>query len=641
MKKLLYRLFAALFAALLLFAGFAPIRAETETFDDFLTSEWKAMMESDYITMHFSVKDRQSMGLTKPEVTLGEISYASYAEEVQKSQASLEKLHSFDYDSLNDTQKHDYLVYERHLEDVIGRYQYPDFQEQFNPYSGSFADLPTIFTEFVFYEKEDIDDYLILLQDYTRYCNDMMEFTKQQADRGYFLLDAVLDTAEEEIDKFTAKKEDNPFIVIFEENIDAFEGLSDAEKTAYKEKNRDIVLNDIIPENQHIREELEKLRGSRMVNDGLYFYDGERGRNYYAALTRYKTSSDDSMQEIFDYLDKATKESLNALIGVMMSEDEREDADPISGYSSPEEILDHLKNSLQNFPEGPDVNYTPSYLDPSIANPNVLAYYMVCPVDDFQDNVIRINGDLAGSDSSTLYCTLAHEGFPGHLYQFTWYQNTSPNPLRHDVSVMGYQEGWAQYGVRDMVYKSGLDDYSAKMTFLDEYFGYAANAAADVAVNGLGYDVNKLKKWMESAGLDGSGAQDLYDAVISMPGEILPYGYGQMKFLEYRERMISSLGEAYDETEFHRQLLENGPRPFEVVETDLQAYCESRGKSFEKDFTFFASEGIDTSSSALISLLSRYSKVLPYIIGAAVIIVLILLFLIIRGIIRLFRGKKK
>ena len=639
MKTVLRKTAAVLFTVVLFLSSVIPVFAQGEEFDDFLFSEWKAMMESDFMSMHFSVRDYRAKGLEKKNISFGETGYAYYQNLVRQDQESLDRLHSFRYDSLSESQKYDYLVYERFLHDEIARSVCADFIEKFNPYSGEFGDLPSMLTEFVFFEKEDIDDYLLLLQDYDRYCEDMLEFTQQQAEKGYFLLDISLDETEQLIDSFLAKQEDNPLIVIFDQNIDAFAGLSEEERTAYKQKNHDIVFQEILPENERIKQELEKLRGSRSVQDSLYYYPDGRGKEYYAALTRYNTGSSDSPQKCFDYLNKALKESMNALVAVTLRMEE-EPAD--LSFSSPQEILEYLRSHLGHFPENPHENYIVSYLDPSIANPSTRAYYMLCPIDDIDYNVIRINGDLTDGDTTGLYATLAHEGFPGHLYQFTWYVGTNPNPLRNELEMMGYQEGWAQYVQRDLLLQSGLDELSARYFFLNSYFSYAANAAADLAVNGLGYTPEKLAKWMTSVGLEESGAQGLYDYVIMMPGEILSYGYGQMKFLEYRERVIHALGDQFSETEFHQVLLENGPRPFEVLEDDLNRYCKAKGKRLGKGFTFFKSEHIeDIGIAKVLSFFIFHPEALPCILVGALILFILIIGLIVFGIVRLFKKKKR
>ena len=78
MTKPARKLSALLASALLSFCLFAPVRAEGEDFDAFLTSQWIRMMEEDYTSMHFSVKDYRAMGIKKPVVSLGEISYEAF-----------------------------------------------------------------------------------------------------------------------------------------------------------------------------------------------------------------------------------------------------------------------------------------------------------------------------------------------------------------------------------------------------------------------------------------------------------------------------------------------------------------------------------------------------------------------------------
>ena len=638
MRKITRKLYALLLSLMTAFCLFAPVQAEEETdFDAFLTSEWIQMIEKDYTTMHFAVKDYRSMGITKPEVNLGKTGYDYYANEVASAQASLEKLHSFDYESLTDTQKHDYLVYERDREDEIARYSYPDFKEFFSPNTGDFDSIITTMTEFVFYEKEDITDYLTLVHDFTRIIDDALEFTRQQADKGFFMLDSVLDLEIEQLDTFATRTDDNPLIVIFEKNVDAFEGLTDEERAGYKQENRDAVFNEILPEYEKIKTELEKLRGKRSSQTSLYNYPN--GKEYFNALARYKTSTRLTNEEMMDYLTLTTEQTMAKLTEIVQADPSLLFSSEITGLDTPEAILSHLKQNLDNYPEGPEVKYTPSYLDPCVENPNVLAYYMVCPVDDIVDNVIRINGSLTSESMTRMYTTLIHEGFPGHLYQFTYYLNTHPNALRHDLLMMGYQEGWAQYVIMDLLKKSGLDNGAALMNAVNTYSSYVIQAAFDVAVNGLGYDVAKLQEWCDTVGLSlkEEDIKDLYNAAIEAPGEILPYGFGQMKFLEYRERVMNSLGDAYDEVDFHRQLLENGPRPFEVIEDDLARYCESKGATLTKEFTLFSTEKAEINEN---STFYKVMKYLPFILIAVAIIVILILFFLIRGIIRLFRKKK-
>ncbi len=645
MKKLGNRICAVLASVLLLPGLITPaaVKADQQDFDDFLTGEWVEMMESDYTTMHFSVKDYKKMNLTKPEVTLGEITYDEFAKAAADAQASLDTLHSYDFNSLTESQQYDYRVYEQSLEDTIALYSFPDYEEMFNPYSGTQSNLTTLFTEFMFYTQEDIDDYLTLMADYPRFIEDMLEFTKQQAAKGYFMTDRALDEELKQLNELAGKGEEAPFIIIFNERVDDFEGLSDEERQAYKDKNHDIVINEVFPSILHAAEVLETLRGSRSIGDkSLYFYPD--GKEYYSALLRSKISDDASAKEAFDYLTKAIRETYYYVTDAILSLDgDREEV--ITTMHTPTEMLDYLRNHLEGFPKGPDLNYTASYLDPSVANPSIMAYYMTTPVDDLTDNVIRVNGtSISDEDMNTLYYTLAHEGYPGHLYQFTWfYSQGTNNVIRHDISTIGYTEGWAQYVEKIMLNRSPLSKAAQEVTFANVFLGYDIQAAVDIAVNGLGYDSKQVSNWMNDLGLGSIETAEMIDMVVDSAGQILPYGYGLTKFWELRERTQQALGDEFDMEEYHLQILTNGPRSFGIVEEDLTRYVEGKGKTMPKDFTFLKSERTEdmTNLGSTVSFVQKNSKLIIAAVVVIVLLILVLFILLVRAIIRLIFGRKR
>ena len=646
MKKVLNRFGILLVSVLLLAGSLMPVKAEGEDFDKFLEQEWRKMMEKDYVTMHYSVKDYKKLGLQKPEVTLGEISFEQNEKDLKEHNESLEKLHQFDFDSLSDSQKIDYQVYEENLKNYIANETYPYYAEMFNPYSGTHTNLTTTLTEFIFYSREDIDDYLTLADDYDRLMDEMMAFTKEQAEKGYFMTDVALDEQLSGMQEFIDKGEENPFIIIFNKNVDAFEGLTDEERNEYKEKNKDIVLNQILPSNQKAKEFLETLRGSRSVSGSLYNYPD--GLDYYNTLVTRKTSSSGTIQEKFDYLTKAVKDSYNYYLDIMLSNFGGTEDEHITGFKDPEEILYYLKDHLEGFPQGPELTFVASYLDPSVANPSVMAYYLTTPIDDVTYNVIRVNGESTNTDDlDTLYYTLSHEGFPGHLYQFTWYYSQDYNPIRHDLEMIGYTEGWAQYVEKIMLNRApGISTGAQESIAMNTFLGYTVQAAADLAVNGLGYDRAALAKWMQDLGF-GDGTEesiaDVYQAVVDMPGQILPYGYGMAKFWELRERTQSALGDEFDLEDYHLQILTNGPRSFDIVENDLKTYVESKGKTWPTNYTFFEHEKPEGTMGVgkIVSFIQNH-LVLIIIVGIVILILILwIIFLILRGLFRLIFGKGK
>lgn len=544
-----------------------PIHAK-ESFSDFEDELFQEMMSEDYTTLHFSLRDYQKYGIEKPDVNIGDASWDDYEDNVEDCDEYLKKLQSFDYDSLSETEQKDYRTIAFYLERNKELNSYPYFDWAFNSAEGVIDNLLTTFTEFVFYEKEDIDDYLATLASVPAYLDQCLENTKKQAAKGYFLTDAMLKATEDAIEKFVDKKDDNELIKIFDENIDAFDGLSTEEKEAYKKKNQEIVLNAYIPSYEKVAEELQKLKGSRKADYNVSSLDG--GSEYYAALARYKTSIDADVETILDICTQYIEKSVDELYDIMQNHSEV--TEETLDFDSAEDVLSYLEGHLDAFPVLDKVYYNVQYLDPSVANDSIVAYYLSPPVDDMRDNVIKINGDNV-SDVLDLYTTLAHEGFPGHLYQTNYYIQQQPSLLRTQLTMMGYQEGWGMFAEGQALHVSGLSEYASEYQKINIELNYVLSAAVDLGVNGLGWSTKDVSKYLDRLDLNSSIAKDLYDFATLQPGTILPYGVGVAMFELLEKKAKNALGNDFDQKAFNEVLLNDGNRPFEVVEDDVNAYC--------------------------------------------------------------------
>lgn len=395
-----------------------------------------------------------------------------------------------------------------------------------------------------------------------------LENTKKQAAEGYFLTDAMLKETEDAIAKFVDKKDDNELIKIFDENIDAFDGLSAEEKEAYKKKNQEIVLSAYIPSYEKVAEELQKLKGARKADYNVSSLDG--GSEYYAALAKYKTSIDADVETILDICTQYIEKSVDELYDIMQNHSEV--TEETLDFDSAEDVLSYLEGHLDAFPALDKVYYNVQYLDPSVANDSIVAYYLSPPVDGMRDNVIKINGDNV-SDVIDLYTTLAHEGFPGHLYQTNYYIQQQPSLLRTQLTMMGYQEGWGMFAEGQALHVSGLSEYASEYQKINIELNYVLSAAVDLGVNGLGWSTKDVSKYLDNLDLNSSIAKDLYDFATLQPGTILPYGVGVAMFELLENKAKNALGNDFDQKAFNEVLLNDGNRPFEVVEDDVNVYC--------------------------------------------------------------------
>ncbi|MFQ9895555.1 MAG: DUF885 family protein [Lachnospira sp.] len=81
---------------------------------------------------------------------------------------------------------------------------------------------------------------------------------------------------------------------------------------------------------------------------------------------------------------------------------------------------------LQISPQGPDVSYDIKYITEALQDSVSPAMYFLPQLDNLNINSIYINPK--GTRCSQLYPTLAHEGYPGHLYQTTYFADSDPGP---------------------------------------------------------------------------------------------------------------------------------------------------------------------------------------------------------------------
>lgn len=582
------KLFTVLSAAFVAFSGYAvPVQAtetDSQSFDDWCMDEFVASMESDYLTLHSTVADYEFYGITKPEVTFGTLSDQDFQDAVDSAQESLNALHAFDVSDLSAEQRITYDCYERALNYTITVDSYPEFVECFNPYNGYFFDLSTIFLEFPFYADEDVQDYLTLLSDVPRFVDEMIDFTNRQVvdNQGYFMTSSGVDTALETIDSFISKTDDNSLIVVFNERLQNYDGgLTDAQKQAYMEENATLVTEQIIPAYQKVRDYLDGMR-SYCATTNRNNYD-PAWDEVYAAILNYKTGTELSASELYSWLADCYNQASDYLYNgyLAFGSDDSGNVKDVSevDMSDPEEIMDYLRANLgTSFPWDSDIAYELSYLDESIDLPGVLAYYNTTAIDRWQtDSTIRLNANaFADETTTTLYTTLAHEGYPGHMYAYTYYLSTNPEPLRALTGNLGYDEGWGMYVMDQALMVSGLDDWSMLAQRMQMYMGYLGDGLLDLYVNYVDdSDLQGLSDIADQLGYDSS--QELYDYFLDSAGTILPYSAGFAAMMTEREKVLQCLGEDYDQAAFNAVILDNGPRYFTLVDEDVNAFIEENG----------------------------------------------------------------
>ena len=549
-----------------------PMTEVQLAFEQFLTDEYIDTVSSDALTLHYSLVDPSVYGIEQPELTLGEVSDEANEEAEEELREVMDKLEAFNPEELTSRQRDDWNMLHEYLEIQMMFDGLSYYQNLFSPAQSVTDSLITNFNEFKFYDEQDVKDYLVLLADVPRYLEECLAFTRKQADMGLFLQDFSVNETVSEINKFLNKQGDNALIISFENKLENV----DFDTTEYFSENRRIVNELIIPAYQHVRDELETLKGKPQLET---LSDTAESKAYYEALFAYKTGSSLTPSEMLEkgksVLISIVQDYIRLIYEDATISDRYEKAD--YGNEDPEVILARYQEKLlEHFPEGPEVTYTAEYLDASITNDSTIAYYLIPPYDAITDNVIKINPTATEGDSVTLYTTLAHEGFPGHLYQTTYYYATNPHPIRTLVDNFGYVEGYAMY-VQAYANDWALEDDEnlARFLTLDTEMNYLLQALVDIGGNYEGWGKEGIASFLRDLGFNDSPGlvNSLYEYVVSDPGLLLPYGIGLIEMKELRDYAEQN-SKKFNEIEYHQIILESGPMYFDLLKEKVDNWLK-------------------------------------------------------------------
>lgn len=568
------------------FQAYTFSRKENPDFEKYLKQEFADSVTSDTITYHFTVKDGRKYDVDAPEATLGDPSMdQDVIERQMKDEAdSYRDLTAFEDAELTEEERWTYLCLKADMEVSLHVFDNIMLYEPFSPMRGIQANLPTNFTDYRFDTKQDLEDYISLLNQVPAYFQTCLDFEQKKADAGYFMPDDVADDVIQQCRTFAENPEDHFMIETFDSRVEKLDFLSASEKQDLKRRDRKAVQEALIPAFTSVADTLTKLKGTGKVSGGICNYEG--GKKYYEDyLLKTYVGSEKSADEMIDMLDDRAEEAVREMSEIYSTDPEAyqyysDHYDTLfqkADSSSPTDVIREIERgkSMRNFPSMKNIPYTLNYLDKSMESvmENTLAYYMSPAIDDEEDNIIYVNGAY----TTGMWTTLAHEGVPGHMLQNAYFQSTNPNPVRAVAGNLGYQEGWAVYAsyltLPDYDYGAGssLENADvARLYELNEALGYLVYGRIDLGVNDEGWDEQDASDYMKDIGFGTDGVADIYKTVVGDPGVYLSYSAGYYEMLELQEKAGVKEGDYKAEREFTTEVLNAGPCMFGLLEDRVE-----------------------------------------------------------------------
>ena len=644
--RLFFLLFILIFGVSLAGCGQSNAHnsSKQKKFDQFLDSCFKEFATENTITLHFKLSNPSSYGIKKePSPTYGELSSDASKKNCKRSKELLQELYTFPTSSLTKEQKLTWQIFQDYLNETIMSEKYILYSSPFGT-NGLPSDIPVTLSEYRLDNEKDIKDYLSLVNQIPELFTQILDFEKERRDADIVSPDFVISDTIDQINQFLdASAENNLLVESFEERVNSLDTLSEDQKASYIANNRLLVTNKVFPAYEDLKAALQdyivsdtnsksatsntvsgttnteqdsqisdintensstgnnaqnsnsskqnsstgskNTKPNNSTKERLCEY--ENGQDYYRFLLASDVGTDMSPEECITALESQLKDTIKDISSLTTQNKDlyTEYLSAIPSLSNPKKIMKELKDdSLVDFPEIKNISYELKNVPDALSGTSACAFYLVPPIDSKSANIIYINNNRV--DSSEMFSTLAHEGYPGHLYQTNYFLSTNPSPLRTFLHCNGYDEGWGTYAqlysYNFIEFKDVDEKTQAQLRQLyrdNDLLSLSLSSLSDLYVNYKNYDENALADYLKAYGINKTATRNLYRYVIENPTTYLSYSIGYYELNQLQKNMAASLGKSFKISDFHEAVLNVGSCNFAILSQEIEKETEILSKA--------------------------------------------------------------
>lgn len=562
------------------------------------------------INLHYTLAYPENYGLSTDPVLPSSFTDGDTRAQVTEWQRRLSRI---DPQKLDPQDRYAYLLFDRFLALTLEGADFTYYTDPLSPSSGMVSGLPVLLADYTFRTKKDVEDYLGILEQTGTYFDALIQYEQEKSSSGLFMSDTSADSVIEQCDSIMdpvlLSKGSHFLQQTFTERLNSLvsdEVITEEEKQQYIHKNDLLLTTVMAPAYERVGDAFLVLKGTGVNPYGLCYYP--EGKEYYTYLLAQTTGSSRSIPEIRRILEKDYQENFHALRDLvkdhpgLLKVSSKDFSLTSAGssdtlYELSDAILANLQKQMEpDFPklsciseskdgrENEDENNPIAcqlkMVSPSMEAYSSPAYYLTPPIDDLQHNTIYLNEPNI-TDDLTLYTTLAHEGYPGHLYQTVYSQSflnqQNASSIRSLLHYGGFVEGWAVY-VENLSY-----GYAAQLTKNEETAAYieacrlnrnlhlCLYSYMDIAIHYDGATPEQIGRFLENLGLgQHTNADAIYEYLIEEPCNYLKYYLGYLEFLSLKQQAEELWGTDYSDYRFHKFVLETGPSDFRSLGEQLE-----------------------------------------------------------------------
>lgn len=573
-------------------------KREEKQFSHITSQLFTNEMTSSTLNMHYTIANPADFGIYSYKPILPSYSKTGTLKGQAVTENVIAALKSLNSEKLSDADSYTHRLLLRSLDNSLKAGSFVYYQEPLSPSSGMQSQLPILLAEYAFRTERDVTDYLSILDQTDEYFASLLVFEQEKAQAGLLMPASSLEKVKEQCDTIVtseALEAGTHFLQsTFTERVDALcqEGiLTEEEAQAYQMQNDRLLKTVLLPAYEALADGLFVLEDTSIPLEGLA--SKPEGRAYYEYLLVSETGSYRSIEEIKELLSAKFSQEYEAIQRIVAQDPtlvQRLSSEEyaVFPYTEAEEMLLDLQRRMSgSFPQLPeDTSAMPAVtvkaVSQSLEEYCAPAFYLTAPLDDTDSNVIYIN-EKNSPGGLELYTTLAHEGYPGHLYQ-TVYSNRSflsqgENKVRQLLWYGGYQEGWALYvEFLSFDYASALleengrsqDALCIQLEKHNRSLQLCLYSLLDIMIHDQGASFRQVAEVLESFGITQvSSIKAIYTYIAEEPCNYLKYYLGYLEILSLQQEAMAQWGDSYSDYAFHTFFLDCGPSDFTSLKERL------------------------------------------------------------------------
>ena len=457
--------------------------------------------------------------------------------------------------------------------------------------NGPQIDMPQLVALLSFQNVKDYEDYIARLRATPRYFDENVAQMRKGMAEGLMPPRVLLEKVVVQASGLAGQKaEDSPFAQPLKKFPDA---VSSADQKRLREAGLAAIREAVLPAYAKFTAFVKDQYAPKgRVEPGVWALPG--GEAFYAYRVKDSTTTNLTPEEIHQIGLVQVKEIEGRMQGVAEQMGFKDlktfnaaiAADPKLHFHSRQQILDVYKKYIdQMYAKLPEMfgRLPKAKLEvmpiEEFNEKDASTHYNQPAADGSRPGHVMVNtGDFEKRTVLDAETTAYHEGIPGHHMQIAIAQELPQlPPFRQNEFYTAYTEGWALYSERLGKEVGFYQDPYSYYGHLQDDMLRAIRLVVDTGFHSKHWTRQQVVDFFhDHSGIDEVEVQSETDRYMAWPAQALGYKIGQLEILKLRQYAKDELGDRFNLSAFHDEVLGAGALPMEVLSERIHEWVREQ-----------------------------------------------------------------